>query len=257
MKDPLTLLLLSLLSIVMTSLLEQCDITTITKFPDVSGQCCNEEGEWLIRRDGEYECEPIPCIDLDENNTLLYEDECRDVFEDGVCGEEAVGERLYLGEDGRGWCNCEEGWVRYEGRCYQEFTPAFCPGNTILRLTPPEMPKTGKWITPDQLAALRLNISCMENPCQPSYLPHASTWSELEPVCHEVVENLEGCEVVVEGEDGMGPLRCCHPINREACYSNSGLTLFSVTLNCAGNCSCTRDKIWSKYIQKCVDKYLD
>ena len=203
MKDPLTLTLLLLSwSIVMTAWMEQCDITTITKFPDASGHCCEEEGEWLIRRDGskgvrEYACEPIPCSDPDQNNTLLYEDECRDVFEDGVCGEEAVGERLYLGEDGRGWCDCEEGWVRYEGRCYQEFTPAFCPGDTILRLTPPEMPKTGKWITPDQLAALRLNISCMENPCQPSHLPHASTWSELEPVCHEVLENLEGCEVTI------------------------------------------------------------
>ena len=201
MKDPLTLTLLLLSwSIVMTAWMEQCDITTITKFPDASGHCCEEEGEWLIRRDGskgvrEYACEPIPCSDPDQNNTLLYEDECRDVFEDGVCGEEAVGERLYMGEDGRGWCDCAEGWVRYEGRCYQEFTPAFCPGEAILRLTPPEMPKTGKWINPDQLAALRLNTSCMENPCQAFSLPHTSTWSELEPVCHEVLENLEGCEV--------------------------------------------------------------
>ena len=196
MKDPLTLTLLLLSwSIVMTAWLEQCDISTISQFPDEDSKCCDEEGEWLIRMDGEYACEPIPCSDPDQNNTLLYEDECRDVFEDGVCGEEAVGERLYMGEDGRGWCDCAEGWVRYEGRCYQEFTPAFCPGEAILRLTPPEMPKTGKWINPDQLAALRLNTSCMENPCQAFSLPHTSTWSELEPVCHEVLENLEGCEV--------------------------------------------------------------
>ena len=199
MKDPVRLLLVSW-SIVMTAWLEHCDITTITQFPDVSGQCCEEEGDWLIRRDGEYECEPIPCTDLDDNNTLQYKDECRDVFEDSVCGEEALGERLYLGEDGRGRCDCAEGWVRHEGRCYQEFSPAFCPGGSILRLTPPEIPKTGNWINPDQFLALRLNVSCMENPCQPFSLPHSSTWSEDKPVCHEVVEDLDGCEVTTVDE---------------------------------------------------------
>ena len=120
MKDPLILVLLSC-SIVNTAWQEQCDINTITHFPDDGGQCC-DEGEWLIRRAGEPVCETVPCAD---QHTVMYEAECRDVLEDAVCGEEAVGERLYLAEDGRGQCDCKEGWVRYEERCYQELTPAF------------------------------------------------------------------------------------------------------------------------------------
>ena len=195
MRDPLTLLLLSW-SIVMTAWLEQCDINNITQFPDDSDQCCDGEDEWLVRREeGKYGCEAIPCTDPGQDNTLLYQDQCWDVLEKGLCGQEAVGERLYLGEDGRGRCDCEEGWVRYEGRCYQEFSPAFCPGDTILRLRPPETPTNGNWITPFELGLLRLNISCMKNPCQPFSLPHLSTWSEDNLVCHDVVEDLENCEV--------------------------------------------------------------
>ena len=195
MRDPLRLLLLSC-SMVMSAWPEQCDINTINSFPDDSGRCCDgEAGEWLVRRDGELTCEAFPCPDP---HTVMYEGECRDVLEDAVCGEEAVGERLYLAEDGRGQCDCKEGWVRYEERCYQELTPAFCPGNTILRLRlRPKIPTTV--ISPDQLETLRLkirlNISCMENPCPAPSLPHISTWSEEDPVCHEVLEDLQGCEV--------------------------------------------------------------
>ena len=63
---------------------------------------------------------------------MQFAGECHDVLESGVCGEEALGERLYLGEDGQGYCDCDEGWLRYRGRCYQEFTPAFCPGRYSL-----------------------------------------------------------------------------------------------------------------------------
>ena len=192
MEDSLTLLLLSC-SIVMTAWPEQCHLDTISFLPDNTSLCC-EEGEWLIRREGELACEPVPCPDP---HTLMYEGECRDVLEDAVCGEEAVGERLYLAEDGRGRCDCMEGWLRYEGRCYQELTPAFCPPNTLLRLEPPKIPRTV--ISPDQLETLKLkiklNISCLDNPCESPSLPHISTWSEDSPFCHEVLEDLEGCEV--------------------------------------------------------------
>ena len=78
---------------------------------------------------------------------MLYDGECRDVLESGVCGEKALGQRLYLGEDGRGYCDCDEGWLRYRGRCYQEFTPAFCPGlDEILFFRNPD--KKGKIIWP-------------------------------------------------------------------------------------------------------------
>ena len=104
---------------------------------------------------------------------VFYSGRCEDVFGDAVCGEEAVGERLYLGEDGLGYCDCDEGWLRYEGRCYQEFSPAFCPDNQILFLKPPEKKRT---VFPGDLklyiAGFKLNFSCEPNPCQPSHLPH-------------------------------------------------------------------------------------
>ena len=31
-----------------------------------------------------------------------------DPYEDGVCGEEALGQRLFLGEDGEVVCDCDE-----------------------------------------------------------------------------------------------------------------------------------------------------
>ena len=84
-------------------------------------------------------CATDPC--RAENLSLLYNGECHDVFEHGLCGEgeEALGHRLYLGQDGRGHCDCDDGWLRYHGRCYQEFTPAFCPGpGQILTFNKPK-----------------------------------------------------------------------------------------------------------------------
>ena len=57
-------------------------------------------------------CATDPCSA--ESLSVLYDGECRDVLEDGACGEDNPGERLYLGEDGRGHCDCDEGWLRYQ-----------------------------------------------------------------------------------------------------------------------------------------------
>ena len=108
--------------------------------------------------------------------SIWFQGECRDVYEDGACGEEALGERLYLGEDGEGYCDCDEGWVRYKERCYQEFTPAFCLGdNEILRLD--LTPDKCNQILPDRLdmclEGKKLNFSCLENPCPKDYYPHS------------------------------------------------------------------------------------
>ena len=74
-------------------------------------------------------------LDYNCEDSVWFKGDCRDVYEDALCGEDALGERLYLGEDGQGYCDCDEGWIRYRERCYQEFTPAFCLGeNQILRL---------------------------------------------------------------------------------------------------------------------------
>ena len=135
--------------------------------------CCLSGWEWVVRdKEGEYRCEEDYCLE----GGVLYSEDCHDVYEDGVCGEEALGERLYLGEDGLGYCDCDEGWVRYKERCYQEFTPAFCLGeNEILKLrTKPK--SSGKVMFGESadilLAGAKQNFSCIENPCEPSYFPH-------------------------------------------------------------------------------------
>ena len=134
--------------------------------------CCLDT-EWLVREEGgQLRCEENQC----REGGVLYGEQCRDVYEAGLCGKEALGQRLYLGEDGRGYCDCEEGWVRYKERCYQEFTPAFCLGdNEILKLsTKPRV--SGRIIfgeVADILeAGLKAHFSCIENPCEPSYFPH-------------------------------------------------------------------------------------
>ena len=133
--------------------------------------CCLEESEWLVKnKEGGYSCEEDYCL----GEGVLYSEDCHDVFEDGVCGEEALGERLFLGEDGLGYCDCDEGWVRYKERCYQEFTPAFCPGEKILKLK--TKPKPGLIIFGESAEILEAgqekSFSCIENPCEPSYFPH-------------------------------------------------------------------------------------
>ena len=109
-------------------------------------------------------------------NSIWFEGECHDVYADSLCGDEALGERLYLGDDGEGVCDCDEGWIRYKEKCYQEFTPSFCSGeNEILRLnmTPDECYN----IYPEQLETCLQGVigrfSCLENPCPQGLYPHA------------------------------------------------------------------------------------
>ena len=122
--------------------------------------------EDLVDSPADYSCE----------NSIWFQGDCQDVYADSLCGEEALGERLYLGEDGLGYCDCDEGWVRYKERCYQEFTPAFCLGeNEILKLN--TQPKSSGRIMFGEsadilLAGMKQNFSCIENPCEPSYFPH-------------------------------------------------------------------------------------
>ena len=40
--------------------------------------------------------------------SVWYEGECRDPAQDGLCGDEALGERLWLTKDGRVQCDCDE-----------------------------------------------------------------------------------------------------------------------------------------------------
>ena len=107
--------------------------------------------------------------------TVMYRGQCRDLYEDGIC---ALGERLFL-IDGNVQCDCDEvkyeiwislyltiynwfskGWLRYEGRCHQEFTPAFCGENEVLNLG-----------TRRRLRG-RQTFTCVPNPCDANQLAH-------------------------------------------------------------------------------------
>merc|ERR1719273_317705 len=183
-------------------------------------------------------------------NSIWFQGDCQDVFADSLCGEEALGERLYLGEDGLGYCDCDKGWVRYKERCYQEFTPAFCTGeNEILKLNTKPKPRIIFGESAEILTAgLKHNFSCIENPCEPSNYPHTSTWnSTLETgPCHHAKTDLEDCEVALI--DGVN-LGCCTPTNRSSCTLSSLLSLFaSAPVNFR---SCGKGKIWSSVRDKC------
>ena len=98
-------------------------------------------------------------------------------MEDAICGEEAVGERLFVREDGVAYCDCDEGWIRFNERCHQQFTPAFCHGeNEILQLNTKPSATLGGVLNPEELTILKegvkQNFSCVENPCKPSFFPH-------------------------------------------------------------------------------------
>ena len=43
--------------------------------------------------------------------TVMYGGQCRDLYEDGIC---ALGERLFLTEDGRVECDCDEVEYKYQ-----------------------------------------------------------------------------------------------------------------------------------------------
>ena len=64
---------------------------------------------------------PIPTMRLEvrgcwselrDNHVVVwaawYRGQCRPFFQDGVCGEDVLGERLYVGPEGNGTCDCDE-----------------------------------------------------------------------------------------------------------------------------------------------------
>merc|ERR1712183_127181 len=282
-------LLLSLVSATDQTYLEDC----VRKHGMEEFKECCQEGEILIKTEtAQYRCDKDPCNA--ENLNLMYHGECRDVHQSGVCGEDALGERLYLGEDGLGHCDCEEGWLRYRGRCYQEFTPAFCPGpDQILFLNKPEKgqiiwPEGGLELYLDgmklnfskglysslvlygirglelYLDGIKLNFSCLRNPCEPdhsnhSYLPHTSTW-KTKSFCHSVPSSgdISDCELfVTDKERNKSDLVCCLPSEVRCKLNAKGeglLTLLSVPTS-ARISKCGRGKVYSRYRRRCIKLY--
>ena len=219
-------------------------------FPSESVCCKNDE--WLVKVERGYRCVSNPCSG---SSRVFYNGNCRDLFEDGACGDD-LGKRLYLGEDGEAYCDCMDGWLSIDGKCYQEFTsvPEFCSGkNEILRLKK----QNTEWISPEEnlkILAVKLNytFTCEENICQPGFLPHRDTFADKK--CHKAPsENLD-CEVVlVRDADIDNPsLKCCYPHNRSKCALESILVNFSSIVTTRAKCkkACT----WSDIKKRCVKR---
>merc|ERR1711874_251064 len=169
-------------------------------------------------------------------NGVMYEGECRDLYEDGIC---ALGERLFL-SDGNVDCDCDEGWLSYEGRCYQEFTPAFCGENEVLNLGTRKRLKNGETYT------------CVPNPCSANQLGHRQTWGNR--FCHDVsdIQDFEECELYPANPDVNGsPMKCCSSNNRSSCEPNFIQPVFS-----SGPPTCGRERIWSRRKKMCVYLYV-
>merc|ERR1712066_848736 len=164
-------------SIDRNSVTQECQSNkTLLQTNLLNNTCCiQNETHWLVQdKENLYQCKKNECY---KRGGFFYKGECiKDLYEDAICGKQANGERLFVGKDGTAYCDCDEGWVRYEEKCYQEFSPAFCAvDHEILKLNKP--PSSCKNIFfPDQLKVCirgkRDKFSCIKNPCPPSSYPH-------------------------------------------------------------------------------------
>jgi len=177
-------------------------ILALVLFPLLS---CDEEDEDISKNS--YQCKTITF------EGVWYHGKCRDPKLDGVCGQ---GQRLFVTEEGV-QCDCDEGWLRYEGKCYQEFSPAFCKDNKILNL--------GSAVRRTRRVKKGEQFKCITNPCgdDDNLLPHRSTWRRHK-FCHNIseLESLGDCELCVTNPDlKFSPLKCCTANNRkQCCYPN-------------------------------------
>jgi len=178
--------------------------------------------------------------------SVWYGGRCRDVYEDGVCGLHMPGMRLFAGPDGNGTCDCDtgEGWLRHNGRCYQEFTPAFCEDGKVLNLGTKKKPRAGEF-------------DCIKNPCDDNSLAHRTTWHNR--YCHPKpeVDDLDQCELYVSNEDENGsPLKCCSPGKRKACSNQDFIQSNSLPPGCkragtGGKC-CKQGDVYSLVRKECI-----
>merc|ERR1719414_283662 len=117
----------------MNYMLEECSLNTTLLYESLlfSSCCVREKTDWLVQdKEDQFKCELRKC---QGDGGFYFQGRCyEDLYEDGLC---ATGERLFISRYGEAYCDCDEGWVRYDGKCYQEFTPAFCAvENQILKL---------------------------------------------------------------------------------------------------------------------------
>ena len=111
---------------------------------------------------------------------LSDRNECRDVYDAADVCDNKRGMRLYVDEEDpeKSYCDCMEGWLSYNGICYQDLTeePDICakPG-FLLRLKAPNLDEYRVFYK-DEVESYKLmlsiNVSCIKNPCGPSSIPH-------------------------------------------------------------------------------------
>jgi len=254
--------------------LEKCiNANGIEHFPDFNSTCCKNL-EWLVFKSGKYSCELPEC----EENRVLYDGECLDVFDDFTCNR-SPGMRLFLGQDGLGYCDCLEGWFSFKGICYQEFTsaPILCPNKKkILRLKRPNLKAfredKAKVLWPGEVREinqqLKYNYSCELSQCPEGSLPHSSSWNfatESGP-CHPLPPSTideSNCEWALEphnaissDDDDPAQLVCCQQSERQTCYftDDIGHVLFGVPDPDSGRRSCRNGCIYSEWRMACVGR---
>merc|ERR1711936_773945 len=248
-------------AVISNSIVEKCltgGKTLLSSHLLTTSCCLHNKTDWLVRdSEGEFRCQENQCQSgkFSDVEGFPFESldglKCvKDVFEQTLCGEEAVGERLFVREDGVAYCDCDEDWIRFDGRCHQQFTPAFCLGeNQILQLNTKPSATSGGYLLEE---GVQHNFSCVENPCKPSFFPHRSSWIEGQELsnsteCYQAMTDLAGCEVMLGPED---ILECCTPANRTICINGPQLVFLSTTPIVSK--ACKKDWIWSKYRDQCI-----
>jgi len=188
--------------------------------------------------------------DSEIDDGVWYQGQCVDPYQDGVCGEEALGQRLYVGEDGEVKCDCDEGWLRVDERCHQEFSSELCSDNKILNL--------GSLTKRRQRLKDGETYNCQRNPCDspdlPNSLPHSLSWKS-EKYCHDIsaLPTLEDCEMCPTNPYiDLSPMSCCKPANRTSCCQHSLLELPSVIIRKRG---CPSGQVFSNYRRRCIRLY--
>jgi len=177
---------------------------------------------------------------------VWYQGQCVDPYQDGVCGEHALGQRLFVGEEGEVRCDCDEGWLSVDGRCHQEFSAELCPDNKILNL--------GSFTKRRQRLKDGERYNCQRNPCETDSLPHSLSW-KTNKYCHDIsgLSTLEDCELCASNPyTDLSPLYCCQPTNRTTCCQPSLLELPSVLIRRGG---CKAGQVYSKYKRQCIRLY--
>lgn len=209
--------------------------------------------------------------------TAWVRGQCKVFFADGVCGE--VGQRLYIGPDGNGTCDCEEASLRSSSPPLW-FISSLELDQTRGPLLPGVHPSLLCWwqgVEPgNQEETEGWGAVCLYR--KPLWRGHSrsqvrtvltspsfsvstlsSTWKDRH--CHplpEEVDDIAECELVPSNvhEDGSR-LKCCDPSDRSSCEEQNSINPASLG---GGQCKspgcCTHpNRVYHRKLKKCVNTF--